>query len=167
MRTSTGSIWLIGLVVTFMLIFVSFLSLTISYNKVFKIKNETLTFIEKYEGLKEGDKGSIALINNYLQYNNYNTMHYCEEGDYGSKNLSSTSLELVSNKREKYYYCVSKRHTEQKNMPNLKDRTKYSVKFFYKFNLPVIGDVLTFEVSGETIDINFPADKLEYKLNKE
>ena len=162
MRTSTGSIWLIGLVVTFMLIFVSFLSLTISYNKVFKIKNETLTFIEKYEGLKDGDKGSIALINNYLIYNNYNTMHYCAEGDYGSKNLSSTSLELVSNKREKYYYCVSKRHTNS-NMPNLKDRTKYSVKFFYKFNLPVIGEVLTFEVTGETIDINFPADKLEYK----
>lgn len=163
MRTSTGSIWLIGLVVTFMLIFVSFLSLTISYNKVFKIKNEALTFIEKYEGLKDGDKGSIALINNYLIYNNYNTMHYCTEGDYGSKNLSSTSLELVSNKKEKYYYCVTKRRAN--NTSSSSSRTKYSVKFFYKFDLPVIGEVLTFEVTGETIDINIPADKLEYKSN--
>ena len=161
MRTSTGSIWLIGLVVTFMLIFVSFLSLTISYNKVFKIKNEALTFIEKYEGLKDGNNGSIKLINNYLMYNNYNTMHYCEEGDYGSKNLSSLELEKVVNKKEKYYYCISKRSTKRGNLEN---RTKYSVKFFYKFNLPVIGEILTFEVTGETIDINFPADKLEYKL---
>ena len=164
MRTSTGSIWLIGLVVTFMLIFVSFLSLTISYNKVFKIKNEVLTFIEKYEGLKDGDKGSIQLINNYLTYNNYNAMHYCSVGDYGSRNLSSTNLELVSNKKEKYYYCISKKNTKQSNMPKLKDRAKYTVKFFYKLNLPVIGDILTFDVVGETIDINYPADKLQYKV---
>ncbi len=161
MRTSTGSVWLIGLVVTFMLIFVSFLSLTISYNKVFKIKNEALTFIEKYEGLKDGNNGSIQLINNYLSYNNYNTMHYCQEGDYGSRNLSSFTLEKVVNKREKYYYCISKKSTRQGNLTN---RTKYSVKFFYKFNLPVIGEILTFEVTGETIDINFPVDRLEYKL---
>ncbi len=158
MRTSTGNIWLIGLVVTFMLIFVSFLSLTLSYNKIFKIKNEALSFIEKYEGLKDGPSGSIQLINNYLTYNNYSTMHYCEVGDYGSKNLSSTNLEKVVNNREKYYYCVGKVRSSSAS-----NHAKYHVKFFYKFNLPVIGDLITFDVSGQTIDINYPADRLDYK----
>lgn len=161
MRQSTGGVWLIGLVVTFMLIFISFLSLSLSYNKVFKIKNEVLSFIEEYEGLKEGDKGAIKLINNYLAYNNYNTMFYCDVGDYGSKNLNSTTLELVNNNREKYYYCVSRVSTRTSSIPN---RSKYQVRFFYKFNLPVIGDLLTFEIFGETIDINYPADNLQYKI---
>ncbi len=161
MRQSTGSVWLVGLVVTFMLIFISFLSLTLSYNKVFKIKNEVLSFIEEREGLKEGDNGTIKLINNYLQYNNYTAMHHCNVNDYGSKNLSSNSLELVKDKKEKYYYCVSKISTKTKNLPN---RSKYDVKFFYKFDLPILGDILTFEVFGETIDINYPVDKLNYQI---
>ncbi len=161
MRQSTGSIWLVGLVVAFMLIFVSFLSLSLNYNKVFKIKNEALSFIEKYEGLRDGDKGAIKLINNYLLYNNYTTMHYCNEGDYGSRNLSSTSLELVSNSKVKYYYCVSKISTKTTNLPK---RSKYQVRFFFKFNLPVIGDLLTFNVFGESIDVNYPADNLNYKI---
>lgn len=160
MRTSIGGVWLIGLVVTFMLIFVSFLSLSISYNKVFKIKNETLTFIEKYEGLKDGSGGAVQLINNYLIQNNYNTKSGCEVGEYGSRNLNSSSLEYVSNKNEKYYYCVSKKNTKINGLPN---RSKYLVTFFFNFNLPVIGNLLTFKVTGETIDINFPADKLQYK----
>ncbi len=162
MRSSIGGVWLIGLVVTFMLIFVSFLSLSISYNKVFKIKNEALTFIEKYEGLKDGNKGSIQLINNYLLYNNYNTMFTCEIGDYGNRNLSSTNLELVNNKKEKYYYCISKKNTGGSAV-NLPNRSKYFVTFFFNLNLPVIGNLLTFRVTGETIDINFPADSLQFK----
>ncbi len=162
MRVATGNVWLIGLVITFMLIFVSFLSLTLSYNKVFKIKNEALSFIEKYEGLKEGDKSAVQLINNYLIYNNYNTTHYCEVGDYGVKNLSSAVLEKVNNPREKYYYCVSKKHSL--GISSLPNRSKYIVKFFYKFNLPVIGELITFDVVGETMDINNPADRLDYKI---
>ena len=160
MRTSIGGIWLIGLVVAFMLIFVSFLSLSIGYNKVFKVKNETLTFIEKYEGLKDGNNGAIQLINNYLIQNNYNTKSKCQVGEYGSRNLSSNSLELVNNKNEKYYYCISKKNTKINGLPN---RSKYYVTFFFNFNLPVIGNLLTFNVTGETIDINFPADRLQYR----
>ncbi len=162
MRTSTGNIWLIGLVITFMLIFVSFLSLTLSYNKVFKIKNEALSFIEKYEGLKDGDKSAISLINNYLLYNNYTIMNYCEKDDYGSKNLNSPVLEKVVNEREKYYYCVSKKKTGTSTyLPN---RAKYTIEFFYKFNLPVLGEIMVFRISGQTMDINYPVDNLDYKI---
>ena len=71
MKQSIGATWITGLVVSFMLIFVSFLSLSVNYNKVFRIKNEALTIIEKYEGAKDGEGSSIQILNNYLLYNNY------------------------------------------------------------------------------------------------
>ena len=161
MRDSISNVWIIGLIVSFILIFVSFLTLSLSYNKVLKVKNEVLTFIEKFEGLKDGDNGSIKLINNYLIYNNYNTMHHCDVGEYGVNNLASTNLETVTSKKDKYYYCVSKNKIMTDNN---QERTKYEVTFFFKFNLPVIGELLTFEVPGLTIDITFPADNLNYRI---
>ena len=50
MRESIGSTWIIGLVMVFILIFSSYLALTISYQKTFKLKNEVLSFIEREEG---------------------------------------------------------------------------------------------------------------------
>ena len=58
------------LTIIFMLIFVAFLSLSLNYTKAFKIKNEIITTIEKYEGLTSSESktspGSIKIINNYL-----------------------------------------------------------------------------------------------------
>ena len=68
MRQAIGTTWIMQLVIIFMLIFVAFLALTINYTKAFKIKNELVTIIEKYEGLNYGtsnQSGSIDLINNY------------------------------------------------------------------------------------------------------
>ncbi len=163
MRQSIGSTWILGLVIGFMLIFVSFLSLSLNYSKVFRIKNEALSMIEKYEGVKEGETGAVALINNYLVQNNYTTMHYCDVGEYGSKNLAVASLELVSDTRTLYYYCIAKVSTkiDGNRLPN---RSKYQVKFFFKFNLPIIGNLLTYRATGETIDINNPTDQLQQKI---
>lgn len=159
MRQAIGSTWILQLVIVFMLIFVAFLTLSINYTRAFKIKNEIMSMVEKYEGMKEGTDGSVALINNYLKYYNYSSTHACEEGEYGAPNLDSPTLEKADG-RTKYYYCVSRISTKTTTFP---DRSKYGLKIFFKFNLPVLGDLFTFTVRGTTIDINNPADRLEYK----
>lgn len=161
MKQSIGATWITGLVVSFMLIFVSFLSLSVNYNKVFRIKNEALTIIEKYEGAKDGEGSSIQILNNYLLYNNYSTVNHCEVGDYGVKNLNTPSLEKVNNSKDKYFYCISKIRSRTSGLPR---RSKYRVTFFFRLNLPIIGNLMTYNINGETIDINFPADNLEYKI---
>ena len=64
MRESIGGTWLIGLVITFMLLFVAYLTVMINYSTAFKNKNEVVSIIEKYEGLSSGDTSSIGIINN-------------------------------------------------------------------------------------------------------
>ena len=153
MRTSIGNTWILQLVIIFMLIFVSFLALSLNYTKAYKLKNELVTMIEKYEGLSSKNKkndGSISLINNYLRFNGYGVMHTCEQTEFGSKNLDDDTLEPVE-EGERYYYCVAKIDTSNERLNN---RSRYRIKIFFNFNLPVIGDLFTFTVEGTTIDIN-------------
>jgi len=158
MRQTIGATWILQLVIIFMLIFVGFLALSINYTKAFKIKNEMLSMIEKYEGVSSGDSGSVALINNYLRYYNYQTMGYCEEGSYGSTNLDSNAL-VLTNSNTKYYYCVKKKDSSSATYP---DRATFTIDTFFKFNLPFLGDLFTFRVSGTTIDINWPNDDVPF-----
>lgn len=158
MRQSIGATWILQLVIVFMLIFVAFLALTINYTKAFKIKNEVISMIEKYEGVSEGEKGGIGLINNYLKYYNYHTKGTCEENMYGSTSLDSTNL-IPTSKGEKYYYCVKKILSKSSSHTT---RTHYELNTFFKFNLPFLGDLFTFRVNGVTNEIEIPSDDLGY-----
>ena len=70
MRESVGSTWIFQLAIIFILIFSAYLAITINYSKTFKVKNEVISILEKYEGLTDSSSGStsagsIAIINNY------------------------------------------------------------------------------------------------------
>ncbi len=158
MREAIGGTWLTQLIIVFMLIFVAFLALSLNYTKAFKIKNELLTIIEKREGFTDGDDGSIAIINNYLRANNYHAQKGCSVDSYGVTDLNSTSIELVTNSSKKYYYCVKKIAAPASNNDA---KAYYKISTFFYFNLPVLGDIFTFEVNGSTGDINNPQDRLE------
>lgn len=164
MREAIGGTWLTQLVIIFMLVFVAFLALSLNYTKAFKMKNEVLTIIEKYEGLTDKEEGSIAIINNYLKSNGYHITKGCPEGSYGIRSLDNTTATgpIDKNDKSKYYYCVTK---FKKNEISDKDKKKayYKVNLFLKFNLPVLGDIFTFEVNGTTGDVAFPADTLKTK----
>lgn len=149
MRQAIGTTWIMQLVIIFMLIFVAFLALTINYTKAFKIKNELISIIERNEGIKETADGSVGLINNYLLYNNYTVQGSCEVGEYGGKDLNiNTISEVIAG--EKYSYCVKKISTSTPTTPK---RARYEVRIFFRFSLPIIGDLITFPVEGTTINI--------------
>lgn len=157
MRQSIGATWILQLVIVFMLIFVGFLALTINYTKAFKVKNELVTIIEKYEGVSTGKDATIGLINNYLRYYNYQTMGTCDNDFYGVSSLAEdASIDPVSG-NNKYYYCIKKTNTSSGTYD---DRASYEIVTFFRFNLPFIGDLFTFRVNGSTIDINFPNDDI-------
>ncbi len=160
MREGIGGIWLTQLIILFMLIFVAFLALSLNYTKAFKIKNELLTIIEKKEGLTSGDNGSIAIINNYLKSNGYFVTKTCPEGSYGVSNLDNQAVEPAVGNNKPYYYCVTKVKSPSSNNPN---KVYYQVNIFFYFNLPVIGDVFKFNVSGNTGDVINPTDTLKAK----
>ena len=153
MRETIGGTWLTQLVIVFMLVFVSFLALSINYSKAFRVKNETLSFIEKNEGITTS---TITFINNYLNSTGYRTMGSCDEGSYGVSDLRNNQAFVTkAQKGKKYYYCVSKVKSKSTNFQN---KAYYKVKLFFQFNLPIVGNVFTFDVDGQTKDVIYPAD---------
>ncbi len=144
MKEVSSSTWIFSLVITFIFLFTCFLTLSISYSKAYKMKNELLTILEKYEGLTAD---SHVIINNYLEYNGYKTMGKCPIDYYGEDTLKSSPHNINQAETNKnYYYCIQKIN-EGNNKSNFK------IKIFYKFNLPVIGEITTFSVSGTTNSI--------------
>ena len=171
MKQSIANVWILGLVITFILIFSAFIIITINYNKVFKMKNTVITIIEKHNGMTSkratcgqssavGGSGSICVgagalqtINVYLNGMAYNNKGACpaNEGWKGVTNISdvdSGSYEDVgSNTSRDYYYCFKK-------SPSYNGKASYyEVKLFFFMELPIIGNFIPINVDGTTDDI--------------
>ncbi len=138
MREAFGSTWTFQLVLIFMLIFACFLTLVISYSKAYSLKNEALSIVEKYEGVTTT---SLEIINNYFHENGYRTKGDCPEGYMGAVDLEGNYSKVDSG--NKYYYCFQEEKSE-------KGTIYYNIRVFFKFNLPVIGDITTFKIEGRT-----------------
>lgn len=158
MRETIASTWIYQLVIIFILMFVSFLVLSLTYSKNYKTKNEMISIIEKYEGV---NVKSLQIINNYLSYNGYRVKGKCPSGENwrGIESLESTNLRKPESGK-KYYYCINKKHqkadassTSSRNATILKSKMYYQIKIFFKFNIPLLGEIYTFTVDGTTNDI--------------
>lgn len=163
MRESIGSTFVFGLVICFTLIFSGFLVLALNYSRAYKIKNEITSIIERYEGItsksiigkeqnhdKEDTGGSISIINNYLKNNNYKATGLCQPNGhtYGVKDLEVPSFEEAQ-KGQKYYYCLEYK-PDYSHCSGM-----FKVTVFFDFNLPIIGHLQQFKVSGQTNEM-FP-----------
>ena len=167
MRDSIGGAWLYGIAITFTLFFVAFLSISANYNKVFRLKNELISFIERGDGITTNPVnvsatppvgGAIPLINDYLFHSGYSGQGSCYmEGQtwYGIDNYDQTEGEDAIRGKSTYYYCYRKVRVPTKMHPN---RAYYEVGLFFSIDLPVIGHLINIKVTGITMPIQAPAD---------
>ena len=158
MREAIGGPWLFGLVITFIVFFASFLAVSINYSKAFNVKNNVVDLIGKYEGNNNCAREKIA---EYLRSSGYLVMGGCPEKDstgkcsYNGYNLNG---ELI--KDNKAYYWIKNDSTLSNS---LIDKSFYSVVIFFKIDLPMIGDLTTFKIRGETEAVYFANDKNNLK----
>lgn len=162
MRQSIGGTWVFMLVVIFTLIFASYIALTVNYSKSFKVKNEILSIIEENQGFTEN---TVKLVNNFLLQNGYKTTGTCKrltgEVVYGVGKLDPNEMSEYSYYPEaiqdgrKYYYCFSKHSSYH---PYYTKRAYYRITLFFKFDLPVFREISTFDVDGQTSEIDFTYD---------
>ena len=153
MRQAIGGTWVMQLVITFTFLFAAFLALSINYSRAFKIKNETLSIIEKGEGVTND---SVRVLSNYLNNNGYRLKGRCPKGSYGVIIGNSTPRYVDNSQRNtQFSYCLFKVRAATPNFP---DRAYYEIKLFFRFNVPVLGDIFKFNVDGQTKDVNYPAD---------
>lgn len=155
MRESIGGLWLFSIVITFIVLFVSFLAYSISYTRAFKVKNEIINYIERAEGFTttEGDIRNISsdelkgmAANNtatvdilaYLQVQNvgYNysiaEQISCNDYDYGHNQTGGYCLKR---------YCPGGDNGEM---------IYYKVTTFVAFKIPVLNFIFKIPISGET-----------------
>lgn len=155
MREAIGGTWLFGLVITFIVFFASFLAVSINYSKAFNVKNNVVDLISKYEGNNNCTRKKIA---EYLRTTGYLVMGGCPEKDDTGKCLYSgydLNGELIT--ENKAYYWIKKDSTVGSN--TVIDKHYYRVVIFFKIDLPMVGDLTTFQIKGETEAIYFANDK--------
>lgn len=159
MRESTASSTIFKLVLAFTLLFAGFISLAIVYNRAYRLKNGSLAIIEKYEGNIEN---SVKIMNNYLRNSGYKTMGNCDNNEYGVMSLDKNDIELA-NSKTKYYYCLSQTCSQKTCKIGNKNQIYYNLKLFFKFDLPFIGEIFTYKVTGQTKSINLYVENQKLK----
>jgi hypothetical protein len=152
MRESIGGTWIFSIVIVFIVLFTGYLAVSVNYSKAFKVKNGIINLIEKDEGLNQ------AHVSQYLKDMGYEVYGSCktaatEEGhDYtaatGYEKESGTGL------TNKYKYCVA---TTQATNSRI-EKTYYRVTVFFRLDLPIVGDLFTFKVTGESKGIYYASD---------
>lgn len=149
MREAIGGTWIFSIVIVFIVLFTSFLAISVNYSKAFKVKNGIINIIEKKEGVSDS---TVAEISDYL--NNAGYLVYSSCPDYVSSQSSEGAhgFEASNTNSRKFKYCIAK--TEDTN-GNIK-KTYYKVTVFFRVDLPIMGEIFTFPVTGETKPIYFP-----------
>lgn len=160
MRHSIGSAWIFSICLAFIILFTCYLAITINYAKAFRIKSHIVDLIEEYEGYptydsENSDKNRKIReeIDSYLLNQGYDASGRCEETIQIPENerevwnlLKEEGTQLTGNNHR---YCIYKRsslNTEK----ICEDEAYYKVVVFFKFDLPLIGYLTSFQASGET-----------------
>lgn len=143
MREAIGGTFLFNIMIVFIFFFAAFLAIAINYSQAFRIKNQIINYIEQYEGIK----GSKDKIVDYIKDAGYYRDKGCDCENYNCDGFNdSRNGAPVSNADGTYTVkglCV-------RELKNGNGDTYYRVTTFVGFELPVIGNMINFEVKGET-----------------
>lgn len=140
MREAIGGTWIFGIVIVFIVLFSSYLAISVNYSKAFKVKNTIVSMIEKYEG--HGDAVQTAIIK-YNKEVGYGVSSNCNGKGQGYDNVPSTA-------GFKSRYCVECTDADTSEGRNRLAKSYYTVTVFFKLDLPIVGNIFVFPVTGET-----------------
>lgn len=152
MRNSMGALSVLGICLSFIVLFTAYLAITLNYSRAFIIKNHIVSFIEEYEGYKSDYNPRIE---SYLKEKAYDAYGNCASIIPDKKSGGARDWQLQE--------CIDRKPTGEcgvciYRMPMYNEegvtQSYYRVVNFFKFDIPVIRYVSSFQVSGETDLIN-------------
>lgn len=158
MKNSLGGSMLFNLVLIFAGVIVILFIGILSYSKAYKVKNRIVEIIEKYENYEHIDDNivndTVDEINpdlNMIGYDSSNGIK-CDDIRDNLVNSKYSSNKLSENLNNYgYNYCVFEMCERDSSGACVKQAGKYYVVVtFIEFELPVISNVLTLPIYGET-----------------
>lgn len=139
MRDAFGGAFSIKLMLIFLMLYVSFMCVALSYARAFRVKNRIINIVEQKEGYVMGQTTAIDKeIDQYLDGAGY----YVTYNDVKSVS-SCSSLQGRG-------YCI----LQMANNP-----TYYKVETYMIFKIPIIGIKFPISIEGETRRIETPSSK--------
>lgn len=148
MREAIGSAFIVNLILIFIGVISALVIGSISYSKAYKVKDRIIYIIEKHDGWSTSTEEEINKNLKTIGYkidSGYNSS--CEriyQKRYGSSYDQSRLVHGANLGNGQYDYCVYQNHYDS----GIGDY--YSVTTFMHFDIPLIGGLLEFPVSGET-----------------
>ncbi len=161
MKDSIGGIFLFNIVILFVLLFTGIMTITINRTKAFNTKDEVINIIEKNNGIDIykaiGDGYSNKVFEDIFEATNevgYRATGICPKGYEGfdrdgknvSKNPSMCLKKQIVNSSDSLNGVSPDNHIESE----VQSGCYYSVILFYNIAVPVLKDVMNFNVRGET-----------------
>lgn len=143
MREAIGGTWIFSIVIVFVVLFSSYLAISVNYSKAFKVKNKIVTIIEQKEGLSSSAQDEIKSYLDGVGYFVYGKCNTNEKGFDPNSSLNGT-----------YKYCVSCK----KSGTDVFSKNYYYVRVFFRLDLPILGEIFTFPITGETKAVHFAND---------
>ena len=168
MKEAVGGTWLFGIVITFIVFFTCYVSMSTNYAKSFKVKDEILLTIEHYKGVNQK---SIKRINAYLKEIGYFSKGKC--GGYGNDSTSprsnfshwlafksnSTNLASVNDA----HYCIRRSKFASGDSDAGHPRSAhYQTVVFFTLDWPIIGAIINVRIEGETSIIHMNTDEYAF-----
>ena len=150
MREAVGSAFLVNLILIFIGVVSAILIGSISYSKAYKVKDRIVYVIEKYDGFTAAAEEELNTSLRNIGYsirNGANSGNSDCERIYRRKagsNYRASNLLHGNSVNNEYNYCVYKYDYDTGI------GTYYGVTSFMRFDIPLIGGLLTFSVNGET-----------------
>ena len=164
MRESIAGAWLYSLILVFMVILVSFVSISINYNKAYKLKTSVVNIIEQNQGVNAYAVDTIA---RHLKNNGYINGKVCRNLFKNGQKYIEIDEGVASNVKTKgsgddnskpAQVCITRSKFDLNQTGTAQIDYYYDVYLFFSFSLPVFGNIFKFTVNGTTNAIHYPHD---------
>ena len=139
MREATGNALLTLMITSIVAVIMIFFVGSLSYSKSYRIKNYIVNEIEENKGWSPALQESIDSYMKDVGYHVRKDEYRCNK----VKNIPETCIHV--NTQSSYDYCVY----------DCSNGEYYKVVTFMKFEFPVVGNIIKFEVRGETRTFNY------------
>lgn len=152
MRDATGSAWIFGICLIFIVLFTCYLAISLNYAKAFRVRNHIMDTIEEHEGYEPGLRQRLE---EYLANEGYDAYGDCNPyiSDQGEETDWALD-ECIGDEapQGKCSVCLYKKIADnQKNAEIMAPRTYYRVVTFFRFDLPAIRSIFpSFQVAGDS-----------------
>ncbi len=158
MKEAIGGSWITIIVITFIVLFASFMSLSINWSKTYKVKDEIVLAIERNNGV---NPDSLEQIGAYMADLGYRTVgdgcpdHYVGFTYDGTKTYSSPS------------YCIKANFVGATATGHKSFTAYYSIVVFFRLDVPIIRHIIKLDLEANTKIILPRVDDLVAKRGKE